>query len=182
MTRPFFSENIIFFDAEFTSLHPRDGEILSVAFVKPGGEELYLEIERDRALSDAWVTENILPMLDGSPMPPEAACDRIREFIGADEPYLVSYVSHFDTVFVHKLFGESVRPFSRYPIDFASMLFTTGFNPSNLLENDRLLSESLGVEPSTHRRMHHALNDARLLSDAYGKLARYIGMNRILNG
>ncbi|MEI7750158.1 MAG: hypothetical protein WCJ25_04100 [Candidatus Moraniibacteriota bacterium] len=174
MPRPLFSENIIFFDAEFTSLHPKNGEILSVAFVKPDGKELYLEIKRDRALSDAWVTENILPMLDGNPISPEEACDRIREFIGAGEPYLVSYVSHFDTVFIHKLFGERARPFSRYPIDFASMLFTAGFNPSNLLENDRLLSESLGVEPSTARRMHHALNDAHLLRDAYGKLVKFI--------
>ncbi len=174
MLHTVFSENIIFFDAEFTSLHPKNGEILSVAFVKPSGEELYLDITRDRALSDEWVTANILPMLDGNGISPKEACDKIREFIGKGEPYLVSYVSHFDTVFVHKLFGDSERPFSRYPIDFASMLFTAGFNPSNLLENDRLLSESIGVEPSTHRRMHHALNDALLLRETYGKFLRHI--------
>ncbi|NTV55636.1 MAG: hypothetical protein HGA16_04000, partial [Candidatus Moranbacteria bacterium] len=64
--------------------------------------------------------------------------------------------------------------FSRDPIDFASMLFSAGLNPTNLLENDRILSESLGVEPSVFGRMHHALNDARLLRDAYGKFSRYI--------
>jgi len=175
MKNGMFSENIIFFDGEFTSLDPYRGEILSAAFVKPSGEELYLEIERDRALSDAWVTENILPMLDGNPVSPKEACDRIREFIGKGSPYLVSYVSHFDTVFLHKLFGDTERPFSRYPIDFASMLFTNGFDPGNLLENDRVLSELLGIEPSASHRMHHALNDARLLRDAYEKLLRHVG-------
>ncbi|NTV55530.1 MAG: hypothetical protein HGA16_03450, partial [Candidatus Moranbacteria bacterium] len=67
--------------------------------------------------------------------------------------------------------------FSRDPIDFASMLFSAGLNPTNLLENDRILSESLGVEPSVFGRMHHALNDARLLRDAYGKYVRYISTN-----
>ncbi len=172
-----FSENVIFFDAEFTSLDPREGEILSVALVKPDGKELYLEIERDPASAHPWVRENILPLLDGHPIQVDEACDRIREFVGGTTPYLVSYVSHFDTSFLHKLFGDGHWPFSRDPIDFAAMLFTTGFNPSNLLENDRILSESVGAEPSTARRMHHALNDARLLRDAYAKLVRYIEMN-----
>ncbi|HWQ60484.1 MAG TPA: hypothetical protein VN420_05080 [Candidatus Fimivivens sp.] len=169
-----FSENIVFFDAEFTSLHPYEGEILSVAIVKPSGEELYLEIERDPDSAHPWVRENILPLLDGNPMTPEKARERIRHFLGDSAPYLVSYVSHFDTVFLHKLFPDEEWPFNRYPIDFASMLFSVGLNPSNLLENDRVLSESLGIEPSDARRMHHALNDARLLRDAYGKFSRYV--------
>ncbi len=42
-----FSENIIFFDTEFSSLNPYEGEILSIGLVKPNGEELYLELEYD---------------------------------------------------------------------------------------------------------------------------------------
>lgn len=173
MKRNVFSENVVFFDAEFTSLDPYSGEILSVAIVKPSGEELYLEIVRDPASAHPWVRENILPLLDGDPISPEQARERIRQFLGDAAPYLVSYVSHFDTVFLHKLIPDEEWPFNRYPIDFASMLFSAGLNPSNLLENDRILSEPLGVEPSQHGRMHHALNDARLLRDAYGKFLRY---------
>ncbi len=169
-----FSENVVFFDAEFTSLDPRQGEILSVAIVKPTGEELCLEIDRKDDPVHPWVREYVLPLLDGDPISPDAAVERIRHFIGDTAPYLVSYVSHFDTAFLHKLFGDGPWPFSRDPIDFASMLFAVGLNPTNLLEKDRVLSESLGVEPSAFGRMHHALNDARLLRDAYEKYVRYI--------
>jgi hypothetical protein len=174
MSRRVFSENVVFFDAEFTSLDPWTGEILSVAIVKPSGEELYLEIGRDPETAHPWVRENILPLLDGDPIAPEAACERIGHFIGDGTPYLLSYVSHFDTVFLHKLLGDGRWPFSRDPIDFAAMLFSAGLNPTNLLENDRILSEATGVDPSDACRMHHALNDARLLRDAYGKYVRYI--------
>lgn len=172
-----FSENVVFFDAEFTSLDPRQGEILSIAIVKPTGKELYLEIDRKDDPIHPWVRENILPLLDGNPISPESAREQVGHFIGDSTPYLVSYVSHFDTAFLHKLFGDGRWPFSRDPIDFASMLFSAGLNPTNLLENDRILSESLGVEPSVFGRMHHALNDARLLRDAYGKYVRYISTN-----
>ncbi|NTW30392.1 MAG: hypothetical protein HGA33_03880 [Candidatus Moranbacteria bacterium] len=177
MSHHVFSENVVFFDAEFTSLDPRRGEILSVAIVRPSGEELYLEIDRELEPVHPWVREHVLPLLNGDPMPPEAAVEQIRHFIGDTVPYLVSYVSHFDTTFLHKLFGDGQWPFSRDPVDFASMLFSSGLNPTNLLEKDRILSESLGVEPSVFGRMHHALNDARLLRDVYGKYVRYISTN-----
>jgi DNA polymerase III epsilon subunit-like protein len=172
-----FSENVVFFDAEFTSLDPRNGEILSIAIIKPSGEELYLEVERKNDPVHPWVKENILPLLDGNPITQEATCERIEHFIGDSAPYLISYVSHFDTAFLHKLFGDGRWPFHRDPIDFASMLFSAGLNPTNLLENDRVLSEAMGVEPSDACRMHHALNDARLLRDTYGKFLRYISTN-----
>lgn len=169
-----FSDNIVFLDAEFTSLDPYTGELLSVALVRPTGEECYVEIGYDPTLVDPWVSQHILPLLEGNPVSPETARATIRTFLGDTLPYPVSYVTPFDTVFLHKLFGASEWPMSRYPIDFAAMLFMAGLSPANLLENDRSLSKALGVESSDSHRMHHALNDARLLRDAYGKLLRYV--------
>ncbi|NTW15430.1 MAG: hypothetical protein HGA38_03595 [Candidatus Moranbacteria bacterium] len=169
-----FSDDIVFLDAEFTSLDPYTGEILSVALVKPDGSEFYLEIDRDPGTLSPWVAEHVLPFLDGPRVAPDDAVIRIRDFVGADEPFPVSFVTPYDTVFLRKLVPESAWPFRRYPIDFAALLFASGLDPANLLENDRILSEKIGVAPSEHRRMHHALNDAQLLRDAYGKFFRYL--------
>ncbi|NTV55352.1 MAG: hypothetical protein HGA16_02535, partial [Candidatus Moranbacteria bacterium] len=86
MSARVFSENVVFFDAEFTSLDPRRGEILSIAIVKPSGEELYLEIDRSEDLVHPWVRENILPLLDGDPISPDSARERVEHFIGDSTP------------------------------------------------------------------------------------------------
>jgi hypothetical protein len=40
-----YTDNLIFYDSEFSSLDPYEGEILSIGMVKPNGQELYLELE-----------------------------------------------------------------------------------------------------------------------------------------
>ena len=39
-----FSNNVIFYDAEFSNVDPYTGELLSIGMVKVSGEELYLEL------------------------------------------------------------------------------------------------------------------------------------------
>lgn len=166
-----FSDDVIFFDAEFTSLDPVHGEILSLALVKRSGAELYLELEIPAEIPiDPWVRENILPLLSGTKTPREDACEEVRAFVGDGKPYLVAYVNQFDTIFLHKLFGLNQWPFRWLPIDFASMLFTAGFDPEKLFDADKALSRSQDIPRSEQHRTHHALNDARLLRDVYGKL------------
>ena len=46
-----FSDNIIFLDAEFSTLDPYEGEILSIGLVKLNGDNLYLELEYNGPLS-----------------------------------------------------------------------------------------------------------------------------------
>lgn len=166
-----FSDNIIFVDAEFTSLDPSEGEILSLALIKRDDSELYLELEiPDGTPVDPWVTEHVIPSLSGEKIPREEACERVREFVGDDKPYLVAYVNQFDTVFLHKLFGLNRWPFRWLPIDFASMLFFLGFDPEKLFDADKTLSRARDIPRSGEHRIHHALSDARLLRDIYRKL------------
>jgi DNA polymerase III epsilon subunit-like protein len=166
-----FTDNVIFFDAEFTSLDPKGGEIIALALVKPNGEELSLELEIPGDAEIApWVTENVLPHLSGEKISREAACARIREFVGGSKPRLVAFVNQFDTVFLHKLFGLNEWPFFWMPLDFASMLFAAGLNPEGLFDADKTLSHMLDVPRTKDHQMHVALNDARLLREVYFKL------------
>lgn len=166
-----FSDNIIFGDAEFTSLDPITGEILSFALVKPSGEEFFVELKiPENTPVDPWVTEHVTPLLSGEKVSREEACKRIRAFVGNSNPFLMTYVNQFDVVFLHKLFGLNQWPFRWLPLDFASILFSAGYDPEKLFDADKALSHALDVPRSEAHRMHEALNDARLLRDIYGKL------------
>jgi hypothetical protein len=57
-------QNLIFFDSEFSSNDPVTGEILSLALIKPTGEELYLELEFSGDVS-SFVRSHVLPYLTG---------------------------------------------------------------------------------------------------------------------
>lgn len=175
MTEPIprrpFSDNIVFVDAEFTSLDPSGGEILSLALIRQDDSELYLELEvPDDVSVDPWVTEHVIPFLSGEKISREEACERIREFVGDGTPYLIAYVNQFDAVFLHKLFGLNRWPFHWLPIDFASILFSFGLDPEKLFDSDKAFSRAQGVPRSGEHRTHHALSDARLLRDIYRKL------------
>lgn len=168
-----FSNNVIFFDAEFTSLDPTNGEIISLALVKQSGEELSLDLEiPDGAAIDPWVTEHVLPHLTGEKISRGAACERVQAFVGTGKPYLVAFVNQFDAVFLHKLFGLNRWPFHWLPLDFASMLYASGLNPEGLFDADKTLSKTLDIPRTKDHQMHVALNDARLLRDVYLKLLK----------
>lgn len=164
-----FSENIIFFDTEFSDLNPYKGEILSVGLVKLNGDELYLELEYEGEVSE-WVREHIVPTLTGPKVSRAEARDRIREFVGEGKPYAVSYVNQYDTIYWYKLFLGEEHPFLWLPIDFASMLFGEGMDPEGYYSEDKAnFFHKIGVDPSKYKQ-HHALEDARLLREVYLKM------------
>lgn len=174
MIKPY-SDNIIFFDTEFTDLNPQKGEILSVGMVKMNGEELYLEIESSGETSD-WVKENILPMLKEQKVSKEEAAKKIIEFAGADKPHLISYVIEFDAPFFYKLMGvggdkgNKDLPFHWIILDFASFLFATGMSPVAFSSKEKeSLVKELGIDISNYKE-HHALEDAKLLREVYLRL------------
>ncbi len=174
MLKPF-SENIIFFDTEFSDLDPYKGELLSVGLVKPNGEEFYIEIQHDGEVSD-WVKENVIPYFTGPRVSREEAKERIRDFVGPTTPYLVSYVNQFDAIYWYKLFGMDNHPAYWIPIDFASILFGAGTNP-RFSTNQEFLND-LGIDPTKYKK-HNALEDAKLLKEIYIKFfAEYGEENR----
>lgn len=165
---PFEPNNLIFIDTEFTSLDPAVGEILSIAIIKLSGEELYLEIKTDAVPSD-WVAKNIIPSLNGWAVSKDKAIKDIRHFLGRKNPFAIAYVDNYDSLYAVKLFGEGKLPFKWMTIDFASILFANGINPTKLLatESDaKKFYTSLGINLSKYKQ-HHALDDARLLRDVW---------------
>ncbi len=163
-----YSDNIVFFDAEFSSLDPYKGELLSVGLVKLSGEELYVEIEHKGDI-DPWVEKNVVPYFEGSPVSRQEAVARVTAFLEGKKPYMVANVNQFDAVYWYKLAGLKENPFFWLPIDFASMVFALGLDPQWKLNGGFLAEHSIDRK---RYRTHHALDDARLLRDVYLKLQK----------
>lgn len=170
-----FSENIVFYDGEFSSLDIHTGELLSVGLVKYTGEELYLELAYDGPVSD-WVKEHLGDLLASkNRVSREQAKEKIRTFLGNAKPHLVALFNQFDMAFWHKLFaGEyDTEPNHWAPIDFASILFACGINPEKGIDphERELFYKKLGIDTKKYNR-HNALDDARLLRDMYMALRK----------
>jgi len=178
-----FSDNVIFYDAEFSSLDPYTGEILSVGMVKMNGETLYVEIEYTGEVHE-WVKSRVLPYLQGSPVSREEAVRKIRAFIGEGKPYLVSYVNQYDAVFLYKLFGvhnntrEEV-PQHWIPIDFASIAFGYGVSPEKFRHDNLPFMEKFGIRTEESKK-HFALDDALILKQIYLRFFEMLSDNREL--
>jgi DNA polymerase III epsilon subunit-like protein len=167
------SDKIVFFDAEFTDLDPKKGELLSVGLVKPNGDELYIELDYDGECHP-WVIENVLPHLDGVTIKKNEARRMISEFLGDRKPFLISYVNQLDAVYWYDFFGSAKEhPAFWIPIDFASILFAYGYSPNSL--GNKKLHQELGIDFDYESRGHHALDDARFLKEVYMKFMRHNG-------
>lgn len=174
MAKPF-SENLIFFDTEFSCLDPYAGEILSIGMVKMSGDELYLEIEHKGEVS-AWVKTKILPSLTEQKVGRDEAREKILAFAGSTRPFLISYVAEYDAPFLYKLLGVNDAhgnrdlPYHWIVLDFAPMLFVLGKDPTNFpSESKHALAKELGIDLAKYRP-HHALDDAKLLREVYMKI------------
>lgn len=164
------SDDVIFYDTEFSSLDPYIGEILSVGLVKLGGEELYIELEYDGQYSQ-WVRNNIVDSLTGPKVARSDAAKLISDFVGDQRPYMVANVNCYDAIYTYKLFGIDEQPFHWMPLDFASMLFSCGINPDDYNTRSKTFFEGLGVDPDKYTQ-HNALDDARLLRETYLALVK----------
>ena len=170
-----FSQNVIFYDAEFSDLDAYNGELLSVALVKYSGEELYLELDYDGPVSE-WVSEHMSHLLSSEKKISRSdARERIISFVGEDKPFLVAYVNQFDMAFWHKLFHiedhdclySNHEPNHWIPIDFASILFGFGINPEHPSRKGREdFYRQFGIDVAKYD-YHNALDDARLLRDVW---------------
>lgn len=171
---PFEPNNLIFIDTEFTSLDPSVGEILSIGIVKLSGEELYLELET-KAKPSAWVQKHILPTLTQPKLSKDQAVRQVRKFLGRKKPFAVAYVDNYDALYAVKLFGEGEKmPFKWMTIDFASILFANGINPTKMLATEsgaKTFYRSLGINLEKYQQ-HHALDDAKLLRDVWLKITK----------
>jgi hypothetical protein len=164
-----FSDNIIFYDSEFSSFDSKKGELLSVGMVKMNGEELYLELEYSGE-ADPWVKEHVLSKLSGEKVSVAEAVKRIKKFAGSKTPFLLSYIDNYDAVYLQNIMGtEKNNAFHWITIDIASMFFALGLNPEDFGDADRDGTfEKMGIDFKKYRE-HHALDDAKLLREFYMK-------------
>ena len=163
--RPF-TDNIIFYDTEFSSLDPNVGALLSIGAVKMNGEEFYCELEYDGEVSD-WVRDNLLPTLTAPKLSREAAKSALSDFVGPGKPFALAYVNQYDAVYTYKLFDGPDTPLYWLPLDLASILFALGYDPEIYMQNDYTkLANELGVTVHV-RHTHNALDDAKFLREVY---------------
>lgn len=166
------NRNIIFMDGEFAKLKPNGIDLLSIALIKPDGEELYLELDFKGKIGQ-WEKENVIPHFTGNKVSKKEAVKLIKEFVGKEKPYVVAYVNQFDWMGICKLFGvKDVKgiaemPFKWTPIDFASILFGKGINISETKMTET--AKKYNIEASETQR-HNALYDARILKKLYEKI------------
>jgi len=168
MFKPF-SNNLIFFDTEFSSLNPYQGEILSIGMVKMNGEQLYLEIDRPGLECSEWVKKNVLPLLNSEKISIETAKKKINKFIGNKKPFGIAYVNQFDAAYLYKIISQTDLLLHWIILDFASILFTLGIDPAITSRGNDVLYEKLGIDHKQYRR-HNALDDALKLKELYIKL------------
>ncbi len=159
-------------DGEFAKLKPDGIDLLSIAFIKPNGEELYLELDYKGKI-DGWVKENVVPKLNQEKVSKKEAVKLIKKFVGKDKPYLISQVNQFDWMGICKLFGANdvkgiaELPFKWLPIDFASMLFAKKINIGDLKLGG--VAKKYNIDVSKMEK-HNALHDARLLKKLYERI------------
>lgn len=95
--------------------------------------------------------------------------------MGDNKPYVVTYVTPFDVVYMHKLFeSKDIEdpPFNWLPIDFASILFGLGINPEAYHRDDKEnFYNSLKVDADKYHT-HNALDDAKLLREVYLQMSK----------
>lgn len=158
-------------DGEFAKLKVDGIDLLSIALIKPTGEELYLELEYTGEI-DPWVKENVLPHLTQTKVSKVEAVKQIREFVGLNKPSLIAHIHAFDWMGICKLFDanspeqiQSNLPFFWIPIDFSSILFYRGF--ANLSLNNVAKQFDINIDGNAH----NALYDAKVLKAVYEKLA-----------
>ncbi len=97
----------IYFDTEFME-DGRTIELISIGMVREDGRTYYAEnSEADLTKADAWVTENVIPLLKGEEARKtraEIAAD-VLAFVGR-EPEFWTYFSEYNWVTLRQLFGR----------------------------------------------------------------------------
>ncbi len=168
-----FSDDVVFFDAEFTGHDIATDQLMSIGMVSlDGTRELYIELEYDENHVSDWVREHVVPYLTEEKVSREDARARIAAFCGHTEPHLVATVNQYDMAFWHKLFAGEKEPIHPIPIDFASMLFAVGLTPAREIGGKKKhFYAQFGIDTNQYK-MHNALDDARLMRALYVTLTK----------
>lgn len=156
----------IFLDCEFTRLS-QDSKLISLALVSQSGEEFYVELTDTYSVEDCtdFVIKNVLPQLDplrfGQSF--SEAQVSLRRFLGsfAEELEVCSDAPHWDWRFFCDLVCADHQPWPAQVMN----------QPTNLT----ILLNKIDAEALEQVELpdlpHHALLDARMLSELFKILA-----------
>jgi hypothetical protein len=150
---------LIFFDTEFTSLHP-EAKLISIGLIAENGQEFYAELSDTYKHSDAsdFVVSDVLPLLEGGDalIPSYRLTVSIGNWIeGFEQPVTLATDNlSWDWIWIQRLFDEP------------------GTWPQNMDKNPLLLNLNYlhdadafhaAVEQcyANGLRRHHALDDAK---------------------
>lgn len=152
----------VILDCEFTQLNAQ-AKLISLALVAEDGREFYVEIQDAYKVEDCsdFVKANVLPQLNGG----EWACSfgeaqyKLAKFLGAFKEALeiCSDAPEWDW----ELFCDLAYVDNRWPNNVSN-------RPINLIELYNQKADQIEAE-ETPELPHHALLDARLLSNYYAK-------------
>lgn len=156
----------IFLDCEFTQLN-QDSKLISLALVSESGDEFYVELTDTYSVGDCsdFVIQNVLPQLDrlryGQSL--VEARDSLRRFLsGFDEELEVcSDAPQLDWGFFCDLACVDHQPWRFQVMD----------QPTNLITLFNQVNEKALEQLELCDLPHHALLDARALSELFKALA-----------
>lgn len=137
----------LYIDCEFNGYR---GELLSMALVADNGKEWYVELHRGTCF-DLWVTQHVIPLLDGDPISQKDAQLSLYQFLTS--------------------FGgtEDLNVIADWPDDikfFCEMLLT---GPGTSIAPPRITMEIRRHLSGISEKPHHALHDARGIRTAAQK-------------
>jgi hypothetical protein len=156
----------IFLDCEFTQLN-KDSKLISLALVSESGDEFYVELTDTYSVKDCsdFVIQNVLPQLDrlryGQSLVKARAS--LRSFLSgsAEELEVCSDAPHWDWDFFCDLASAEHQP---WPVQVVSQ-------PTNLISLFNQLSAEALEQVELSDPPHHALLDARMLTELFKVLA-----------
>lgn len=148
-----------FLDTEFIE----DGhliDLVSIGVVAEDGRTLYYESSQvpwHRA--NEWVNENVRPHLSGVGIPNGTIAQRLRDFVGDDEPEFWSWCSAYDWVVICQLYGPMVSKPAGWPNycrDLQQEMDRLGVNDGQLPPHPGDAHQAL-ADAWWHRQIHSYL-------------------------
>jgi len=160
----------LFLDCEFTQLN-KDTKLISLALVSEFGDEYYVELTDTYSVEDCsdFVIQNVLPQLDLS---------RHGQSLSKAQASLLTFLSNLEGLLEicsdapdwdWDFFCQLAYVNHRWPANVAN-------RATNLIQLFRHLNADHLSEVELPELPHHALLDARILADLYGRLTA--GLNR----
>lgn len=127
-------------------------ELISMAIVGSDGSEFY-EVLEDAVVTDPWVMENVMPVLNKEGVTRSEFQEKLRK-----------YIDHFK--------GKDITIVADWPDDIAYFCRAILTRPGETFINKRRINFLLdrNISAGKSKIPHNALEDARAIKESFGEL------------